>query len=154
KWTIGEVEIIQIIEIEAGKIIQDVLKDATPENIRKIPWLCPHFADEQGKLKAWVQSFLIKSDDKNILIDTCIGNDKPRTNILPWANLHTDFLRTFSDIGVPETDVDVVACTHLHIDHAGWNTKLEGGAWVPTFPNAKYLFAREEYEYWAKKPEN
>jgi glyoxylase-like metal-dependent hydrolase (beta-lactamase superfamily II) len=154
KWTIGDVEIFQIIEIEAGKIIQDVLKDATPENIRQIPWLCPQFADEAGHLKALVQSFLIKSDHKNILIDTCIGNDKPRTNILAWANLRTDFLRTFSDIGVPETDVDVVACTHLHIDHAGWNTKLEGGVWVPTFPNAKYLFAREEYEYWLNKPEN
>ncbi|MDD2777833.1 MAG: MBL fold metallo-hydrolase, partial [Methanocellales archaeon] len=67
-------------------------------------------------------------------------------------NLQTDFLKKLRVIGVTEMDVNVVACTHLHFDHVGWNTKFEGGVWLPTFPNAKYLFAREEYEYWYQKP--
>ena len=153
KWTIGEVEIHQIIELEAGALIQSIIKNATPEAIRGIGWLYPHFADESGNLKALVQCFLIKSDDKNILIDACNGNDKARTDIPEWANLKTDFLQQLEDIGVATTDINVVACTHLHTDHVGWNTRLVDGVWVPTFPNAKYLFTRKEYEYWKRKPE-
>ncbi len=153
KWTIGEVEIFQIIEIEAGKVIQSITKNATPENIQGIRWLYPHFADEAGNLKGLVQGFLIKSDNKSILIDTCNGNDKIRTDIPEWANLQTDFLQQLGEIGVTATHIDVVACTHLHMDHVGWNTKWENGVWVPTFPNAKYLFAQKEYEYWVQKPD-
>lgn len=153
KWTIGEVEVFQIVELKAGELIQSIIKSATPENIRDIGWLSPHFADEAGKLKALVQGFLIRSDNKSILIDTCNGNDKARTDVPEWANLRTDFLKKLGEIGVAPTDVDIVACTHLHMDHVGWNTKLEAGVWVPTFPNAKYLFARKEYEYWEQKPE-
>lgn len=153
KWAIGEVEIFQIVELEAGELIQSIIKDATPSNIRDIGWLYPYFADKTGSLKASVQGFLIKSDGKNILIDTCNGNDKIRTDVPAWANLQTDFLEKLSNLGVDAAEVDVVACTHLHMDHVGWNTKLVGGAWVPTFPNARYLFAREEYEYWKRKPE-
>ncbi|MDD3421548.1 MAG: MBL fold metallo-hydrolase [Methanocellales archaeon] len=152
KWTIGEVEVHQIVELEAGQIIKDTLKNATPKNIRDIGWLYPNFADEAGNLKALVQGFLIRSDNKNILIDTCNGNDKVRIDIPEWGNLQTDFLKKLRVIGVTEMDVNVVACTHLHFDHVGWNTKFEGGVWLPTFPNAKYLFAREEYEYWNQKP--
>ncbi len=153
KWTIGEVEVFQIVELDAGELIQSIIKNATPGNIRDIGWLYPHFADEAGRIKALVQCFLMKSDNKSILIDTCNGNDKARTDVPEWANLQTDFLKKLGDIGVTETGVDVVACTHLHMDHVGWNTKLKRGAWVPTFPNAKYLFARKEYEYWVQKPD-
>jgi glyoxylase-like metal-dependent hydrolase (beta-lactamase superfamily II) len=114
--------------------------------------LCPQFADETGRLKALVQAFLIKSAGKNILIDTCIGNDKKRTDVQDWANLKTTFLEQLLGVGVKPGEVDVVACTHLHLDHVGWNTTLEDGAWVPTFRNARYLFARREFEYWAQKP--
>lgn len=152
KWTIGEVEVHQIVELEAGQIIKDTIKNATPKNIRDIGWLYPNFADEAGNLKALVQGFLIRSDNKNILIDTCNGNDKVRIDIPEWGNLQTNFLKKLRVIGVTEMDVNVVACTHLHFDHVGWNTKFEGGVWLPTFPNAKYLFAREEYEYWEQKP--
>lgn len=153
KWMIGEVEVFQIVELEAGELIQSIIKNATPENIRDINWLYPHFADEAGNLKALVQGFLIKSDNNNILIDTCNGNDKARIDVPEWANLRTDFLKKLGDIGVTATNVNLVACTHLHMDHVGWNTKFEGGVWVPTFPNAKYLFSREEYKYWIQKPD-
>lgn len=153
KWTIGNTEIYQIIEIEAGDVIQDVIKNAIPENINKIKWLYPHFADKQGKLKALVQGFLIKSGGKNILIDTCNGNDKTRIDVPEWGGLKSNFLKKLHNLSVKEKDIDVVACTHLHFDHVGWNTKLKDGAWAPTFPNAKYLFSKDEYDYWVKKPE-
>lgn len=153
KWEIGQVEIYQIVELEAGEIIQSIIPEATPENIKKIDWLYPNFADENGNLKALVQGFLIKSESKNILIDTCNGNDKKRTDAPEWGNLQTDFLTKLIELGVSPDDVDVVACTHLHMDHVGWNTKLEKGEWIPTFPNAQYLFDSKEFEYWEKKPE-
>lgn len=152
KWTIGEVEIYQLVELECGKLIQSIIKNAQPENIRQIEWLTPHFADEQGNLKAQVQSFPIKSEGKNILIDTCSGNDKTRTDISEWSDLQTDFIENLVQAGVTPEKIDIVACTHLHCDHVGWNTKLENGKWIPTFPNAMYLFVKQEYEYWLQKP--
>ena len=152
KWQVGEVEIIQIIEMEGGELIQDSLPDATPEEIKNILWLYPNFADRNGKLKALVQSFLIKSNGKNILVDTCNGNNKNRPTCPAWGNLTTDFLSRLNEV-VNESNVDVVVSTHLHFDHVGWNTKLENNKLAPTFPNAKYLFVEEEYKYWESKPE-
>jgi glyoxylase-like metal-dependent hydrolase (beta-lactamase superfamily II) len=153
RWKIGDVEVFQIIELEAGALIQSIIKNATPENIRNIGWLYPHFADKEGNLKALVQGFLIKSNKKNILIDTCNGNDKSRTDVPEWSNLKIDFIGRLAEVGVTPSEIDVVACTHLHMDHVGWNTKLENGNWVPTFPNARYLFAQKDYDYWVQKPE-
>lgn len=153
KWTVGDVEIIQIVEIEDNELFSTFIPKAKPDKILEIDWLRPHFAGEKGNLKALVQSFLIKSNGKNILIDTCNGNGKERPNIPTWGNLQTDFLKRFSKIGVDPKDIGIVACTHLHFDHVGWNTKLENDKWVATFPNAKYLFSKEEYKYWIKKPE-
>jgi glyoxylase-like metal-dependent hydrolase (beta-lactamase superfamily II) len=151
-WAIGKVKIIQIVELEAGDIIQEILPNATPDIIKKISWLQPHFADKKGKLKALVQSFIIDTGDKIILIDTCIGNNKNRKDIPSWGNLQTKFLDHMKNIGYQPKDINIVLCTHLHFDHVGWNTKLENGVWVPTFPNARYLFAEEEYNYWKEKP--
>lgn len=153
RWNIGTTEIIQIIEIEENEIFASFIPEAKSENILKIKWLQSHFADEKGVLKALVQSFLIKSNGKNILIDTCNGNGKDRPNVPTWGKLNTDFLKKFDEIGVAPENIDFVACTHLHFDHVGWNTKSVDGKWIPTFPNAKYLFSKEEYDYWIKKPE-
>jgi len=152
KWIVGQVEIYQIIELEAGELIQEIIPEATHENIKTIDWLYPHFANQDGSLKALVQSFLIKSDGKNILIDTCNGNDKKRTDIPQWNNLQTDFLVQLEKMNLGADDIDIVACTHLHMDHVGWNTMLQNDVWVPTFKNARYLFDRNEFEYWKKKP--
>ncbi len=152
KWTVGNVEIHQIIEIEAGKIIQSILPDATPENIKKMKWLIPNYADENGILKALVQSFLIKSQGKYILVDTCNGNYKNRPSMSEWGNLKTKFIEKLKDIKITPSDINYVVCTHLHFDHVGWNTFFVDGKWVPTFPNAKYIFSKKEYEYWKSKP--
>lgn len=152
RWTVGDVEIIQLIELEAGELIQSIIKEATPTRIREIPWLAPHFADEAGSLKALVQGFLIRSGANAILVDTCNGNDKRRTDVPQWGQLQTDFLSQLSSTGTSVSDVRAVVCTHLHMDHVGWNTRWSGRIWVPTFPNADYIFSRPEYEYWSGKP--
>ena len=90
----------------------------------------------------------LKSGGLNILIDTCNGNDKNR--IVPFADkLQTDYLERLEASGVKPEEIDIVLCTHLHCDHVGWNTKLVDGKWVPTFPNARYLFTRKDYEFFA-----
>jgi glyoxylase-like metal-dependent hydrolase (beta-lactamase superfamily II) len=153
KWRIGDVEVFQIVELEAGELFQSIIKNASPDNIRRMQWLCPWFADESGRLKALVQAFLIRSDGCNILIDPCNGNDKVRTSVPQWGMLQTNFLAQLGLLGVPADRVDCVACTHLHLDHVGWNTKWNGKTWKPTFPHARHFFARQEYEYWVQKPE-
>ena len=153
-WQIGDIEIFQIVELEAGKIIQEAIKDATPDALSKIDWLYPNFVNEKGELKALVQSFLIRTKDKNIIIDTCNGNDRKRIDIPEWSDLNTNFLKNLETIGLSRDQIDIVACTHLHMDHIGWNTLFQDGQWIPTFPKAKYLFAKKEYEYWLQKPIN
>lgn len=153
KWTIGDVEILQLVELEENKLFNSFIPKAKPERIKKMSWLMPYFANNEGNLKALVQSFLIKSNGKNILIDTCNGNEKDRPGFKEWGYLNTDYLTKFDILGITPGDVDIVVCTHLHFDHVGWNTKKDGDKWIPTFPNAQYLFSKEEYEYWIKKPE-
>jgi glyoxylase-like metal-dependent hydrolase (beta-lactamase superfamily II) len=81
-----------------------------------------------------------------VLIDTCVGNHKPRPFFIHMDGLNTNYLARLSALGLRPEDVDYVLCTHLHVDHVGWNTRLLDGRWVPTFPNAKYVVARPEYE--------
>ncbi|MBM3608789.1 MAG: MBL fold metallo-hydrolase [Alphaproteobacteria bacterium] len=112
------------------------------------PWLAPPFYDaQQGKLVIAVQSFVIRTEGLTVLVDTCVGDRKQRArgefNDQSWQ-----WLNKLSAAGVAPEDVDLVVCTHLHVDHTGWNTKLSGGRWVPTFPNARYLFSQKEFDYW------
>lgn len=152
-WNIGDVKITSIIELDAGELIQDVIQGATPEAIKEIPWLLPHFANKDGTLNAVIQAFVIETKAHKIMVDTCIGNEKNRPEVTEWANLQTNFLEKLTEAGYPPESIDTVLCTHLHFDHVGWNTKYENGSWVPTFPNATYLFAEEELKYWQSKPE-
>jgi glyoxylase-like metal-dependent hydrolase (beta-lactamase superfamily II) len=86
-----------------------------------------------------------------VVIDTCVGNDKPRHGVEPWHMRKGTYLQDLAAAGVKPDDVDLVVCTHLHVDHVGWNTRLEGGRWVPTFPRATYIFARDEFEFWKQE---
>jgi glyoxylase-like metal-dependent hydrolase (beta-lactamase superfamily II) len=111
-------------------------------------WMSPeHVAGENDKLVMSIHTWIVKTPRHTILIDTCLGNHKQRANP-GWNNLDTPFLDRLKACGCPAESVDFVMCTHLHVDHVGWNTKLENGRWVPTFPNAKYLFAKREYAHW------
>jgi glyoxylase-like metal-dependent hydrolase (beta-lactamase superfamily II) len=116
-------------------------------------WLQPTFIDPaSGKLVLCVQSFVIKSAHHNILIDSCVGNDKPRPARPLWNMMKSDrFEQGLADAGLTVNDIDYVMCTHLHVDHVGWNTRLENGRWVPTFPKAKYIMADRELAYWTQR---
>ena len=98
------------------------------------------------------QSYVVKTPHHTILVDSCIGNDKPRP-LRPKWNMKTDdtYMRALAAAGISVGDIDFVMCTHLHVDHVGWNTRLENGRWVPTFPNARYVFAKNEFDYWTEQ---
>jgi len=153
KWQIGDIEIFQLAEMEIGFIVQSLVPDAQPEIIKEIDFLYPDFADEDGNLKSLTQAFLIKTADKNVLVDAGVGNGKERVDFAPLSDLQTDFLSRLSELGVGVDDIDYVIQTHLDLDHVGWNTTLVDGKWAPTFPNAKYIYVEGEYEFWKTKPE-
>lgn len=150
-WQLGNVRIDRVVEFEMPLIPPAVLLPAaTPEALaRHRHWLEPRLMDpESGLLIMGMHSFLIRSRLHTILVDACSGNDRPRPNKQRYHMKTWPFLENLAATGVTPEDVDFVLCTHLHVDHVGWNTRLVDGRWVPTFPNAKYLFARAEWEYW------
>ncbi|MGI8419387.1 MAG: MBL fold metallo-hydrolase [Candidatus Levyibacteriota bacterium] len=153
-WQIGNVLVTQIIETVDGEDIQKGIPSATNDNILKISGLTPHFADNQGNLKAQVSVFIVQTKDKIIVIDTGVGNNKVRKGFPDWNNLNTDLLERFEKYGCLRSKVNFVLCTHLHFDHVGWNTMLVNDTWVPTFPNARHLFLKGEYNYWKSFPDS
>lgn len=148
KWRIGDVTVTKVVEIESLGGSRFILPQATPEAVRDLAWMKPHFMDEDGTLRMSVHALVVETPDQRIVVDTCIGNDKER-EFPNWSHLQTRFLDDLRAAGYPPESIDTVLCTHLHVDHVGWNTMLVDGAWVPTFPNARYLFARTEFDHWA-----
>lgn len=146
-WQIGDVKITRIVEMEVAGGSKFILPDATPEAVRPIEWLRPHFANDAGELIMSIHALVVDTGPRRIVVDTCIGNDKQRT-IPNWSNLQTSFLQDLEAAGYPRESIDTVLCTHLHVDHVGWNTMLVDGQWVPTFSNARYLVAAKEWAYW------
>jgi glyoxylase-like metal-dependent hydrolase (beta-lactamase superfamily II) len=147
-WKIGDVEVTRIVEVNAWEDdITMLLPDATPQTVLAYPWLQPHYATAQGKMIISFQCFVMRTREHRIMLDTCIGADRQR-EFPVFTNMRTDFLADLEHAGFEPGEIDLVLCTHLHFDHVGWNTRLVGGKWVPTFPNARYLFGRREYEHW------
>ena len=147
-WTVGQVKITKIVELETIGSTRFILPQAGPDQIKALPWLTPSFATAEGKLKMSIHSLIVETPTQRIMVDTGLGNDKTGRGVPTWNNLSTPFLQTMRDAGYPPESIDIVLCTHLHVDHVGWNTSLTNGAWVPTFPNARYVFGRGEYEHW------
>ena len=114
-------------------------------------WLVPaHYDEASAFLKLSVHSWLLKIGGKAVLIDTCVGNHKSRPHRPKWHLMETGYLERLKAAGVEPDQIDMVMCTHLHVDHVGWNTRLENGRWVPTFRNAKYVFSRTDYDHYLK----
>jgi glyoxylase-like metal-dependent hydrolase (beta-lactamase superfamily II) len=154
KWRIGEVTVTKIVEIEATGGTRFVLPQATREAALQIPWLAPHFMDADGRLKMSIHALVIETPTRRMIVDTCLGNDKQGRMAPTWNNLQGPFLRDLAAAGFARESIDTVMCTHLHVDHVGWNTMLVDGKWVPTFPNARYLMGRVEYEHWRDQQAN
>jgi len=148
----GDLTIHRIIEQEevflaALEMLPTLTPDVLAENRA---WMQAAKAlDANDVLILCFQSYIVKTPHHTILIDSCIGNDKPRPTRPKW-NMKTDdtYMRGLAAAGLSVADIDYVMCTHLHVDHVGWNTRLENGRWVPTFPNARYVFGKTEFDYW------
>jgi glyoxylase-like metal-dependent hydrolase (beta-lactamase superfamily II) len=154
-FSVGDLSIHRIIEQETTFLpAREMLPDLTPELLAENRgWMQKAGAlDDTDTLVLCFQSYIVKTPHHTILIDSCIGNDKPRP-LRPKWNMKTDdtYMRALKAAGLSVNDIDFVMCTHLHVDHVGWNTRLENGRWVPTFPKARYVFAKGEYDYWAEQ---
>ncbi len=130
---------------EARSFFPDLTADMLSEVRRLMP---PGHLTEDGKIVLSFHSYILRTGRYNILIDTCCGNDKQRPHRPAFTNLSGSYLQTLATAGLQPEDIDFVMCTHLHWDHVGWNTRLMNGEWVPTFPNAKYIMAKREYDHW------
>ncbi|HXH83382.1 MAG TPA: MBL fold metallo-hydrolase [Candidatus Tectomicrobia bacterium] len=149
---LGRLRVTAVVERAGPTRPTWLLPDATPEAVeRHREWLAPHFLDERGRFLQSIHAFVVATPDRTVLVDTCVGNDKDRGGRAPFHMLRTPFLDDLAAAGVPPERVDVVVCTHLHVDHVGWNTRLDAGRWVPTFPRARHLFARREWEHWSRE---
>ncbi len=153
--TLGNARIHRIIEMEAPlfdplTFFPKLTKEMLAENEA---WLKPKFHDPvTGKMVLCIQSYLIQTKHHNILVDSCVGNDKPRPHRPFWHMMKSKaYENGLKAVGLTFADIDFVMCTHLHVDHTGWNTKLEGGRWVPTFPKARYLFSDREFAFWSDR---
>ncbi|MGX7896001.1 MBL fold metallo-hydrolase [Tsuneonella sp. HG222] len=145
-WQVGDVRITRIVEIASfADDISVLLRDAGPEIFEPYhSWLRPHFVTDDGKMLIQWQAFAVQTPSRTVMIDTCIGNDRQR-HFAVFNDLQTAFLDDLVASGITPDEVDTVCCTHMHYDHVGWNTRRVGGQWVPTFPNARYLFDRVEF---------
>jgi glyoxylase-like metal-dependent hydrolase (beta-lactamase superfamily II) len=152
KIPVADLVIHRIIEQETPYLpALELFPDLTPEMLgENRAWLRQAKAlDDSDTLILCFQSYVVKTPDHTILIDSCIGNDKPRPGRPKWdMKIDDTYMRGLAAAGVSVDDIDVVMCTHLHVDHVGWNTRLENGRWVPTFPKARYVFGQREYQHW------
>lgn len=148
---LGDVTITRIEEMHGplGLTPQELIP-GVPEQAwrRHAAELIPdHLAD--GIAVVAIQTWLLRSDGRTILVDTGVGNDKTRPALPAWDHLaRPAYLDNLRRAGVEPAGVDLVINTHLHVDHVGWNTRLRDGGWVPTFPNATYLMPRADFEFW------
>ena len=148
--TLGRLSVSAVVERAGPTRPTWLLPDASPEAVeRHRGWLAPHFLDEKGRFLQSIHAFVVQAAGFRLLVDTCVGNDKDRGGRQPFHMMHTAFLEDLTAAGFPPESIDLVLCTHLHVDHVGWNTRRENGRWVPTFPRARYLFARRELEHWS-----
>lgn len=149
---VGRLRVTAVVERAGPTRPTWLLPDAGPEAVeRHRGWLAPHFLDDKGRLLQSIHTFVLQAPGLTALVDTCVGNDKDRGGRAPFHMMRTSFLEDLRAAGFPPESIDVVVCTHLHVDHVGWNTRLDHGRWVPTFPRARHLFARQEWEHWSSE---
>lgn len=147
---LGHIRIDRIVESVCRNFIATAFfPDVSEEDwVRHRPWLEPWALEPgTGRLVLPMQAFLVRTRHHNILVDTCVGDHKARPH-RPFWHLQklNSFLPRLAATGLEPEDIDYVFCTHMHVDHVGWNTLLLDGRWVPTFPKARYIFSRREWD--------
>ena len=151
RFEIGDFEVFDIVENAFHPDPKDFFRAQAEELAELAPALDPRFFGPRGQATLIFRCYVLRTRRHTIMVDTCLGNDKPRP--MERGNmLKTPFLEDLRKHGVERQSVDYVFCTHLHFDHVGWNTRLENGKWVPTFPNARHVFRQKEYDYWTTPP--
>ena len=146
---LGDFRIDRVVEYEGAFVRpEDFFPDWDPAVAEANRDWTGNIFDAKGVMRMSFHSFLVRTGRHTILVDTCFGNDKERPSRPQGHRVKTGFLDDLARAGVRPEEVDYVMCTHLHWDHVGWNTRLLDGRWVPTFPNARYIMARREYQYW------
>ncbi len=135
KWMIGDVTVTKIVELEMTGGTRFLLPQATRDEILPIAWLRPHFADEDGRLRMSIHSFIVETPDRRIVVDTCLGNDKKERRIPHWNDRDGPFLADLTAAGFPAESIDTVLCTHLacrscRLEHAAGGRQV--GADVPS----------------------
>lgn len=151
KWQVGAVEISRVPEFQAPMFAPDFLYPSLPPELlaQHRSWLEPvHLDPASGRLVISVHAFVLRTARATILVDACAGNDKNRPGRPFFHMQNRPWLARLAAAGFQPEDIDFVLCTHLHGDHVGWNTRLVGGRWVPTFPRARYLIAAVEWDHW------
>ena len=149
-WQVGEVTVSRIVELwDFQDDIRMTMPEATEEEVLALDWLHPHYATPDGRQRMNFQGFVVQAPGRVIVVDSCIGAGRQR-DFDVFCDLPEGFLEDLESLGISREQVDTVMCTHLHFDHVGWNTykDAESGAYRPTFPNARYLFGRTEYDAW------
>lgn len=151
-FDLGGATLTRIIDLDPFALpLSFLMPDADIAAIRHLkPVLAPHHVDfSAGTVLLGVQSWLLRAGGLTILIDSCVGEHKERPRRADWhRRAGTGFLDRLAAAGVSPDEVDIVMCTHLHADHVGWNTRLDDGRWVPTFPRARYLMGTTELAHW------
>src|SRR5476649_1474214 len=137
RWTVGSATITSVVEDQIDFPPGLLFPESSPEMVQRHSWLVPDWADAAGNISMRTQAFVVEVDGLTALVDPCVGNGKVRW--LPvWNNLDLPFLERFADAGFSPGAVELVLHTHLHADHVGWDTHLEGDDWVPTFTAARH----------------
>jgi glyoxylase-like metal-dependent hydrolase (beta-lactamase superfamily II) len=147
----GPFEISSLQEFEtSARELNFMFPDVDPDEFaRTRAFQDARFVDPANGLpRMSYHSLIIRTPQGIVLVDTCIGAHKERPVIAEWHMQNYPYLERLAELGLTPADIDFVCCTHLHGDHVGWNTRLDNGRWVPTFPNARYLINRDEYDYW------
>jgi len=153
QWKVGDTTITKLEEIVYAEF-PEVIPAATPEVVKKVKWLFPHFVTDEGVLSLSVHSLIVDTPEATLIVDTCIGNDRDRDPFEVMHMLSTSYMDDMKAAGYQPAGIDYVLCTHLHLDHVGWNTHRVDGKWVPTFPNASYLVDKQDLEFWGSIDEN
>ena len=147
KWQIGKIKVTRIQEVLFPEF-SDVIPAVTKELVKEIKWLFPHFVTADGHLSLSIHSLIVETPIHKLVVDTCIGDGRDRMPMEGMHMLSTNYMRDMQSEGYQPEDIDFVLCTHLHVDHVGWNTRLVDGKWVPTFPNAKYIMDKKDLDFW------
>ena len=148
---LGDVTVSRVEEMHGPVMPADQFFPDLPERAWKDhrELLVPdHLGADDNMVHAAMQTWVLRSGGRTIVVDTGIGNDKARPAVDAWDHMQLDYLGNLARAGVRPEDVDLVINTHLHTDHIGWNTRLADGAWVPTFPNATYLMPKTDFDFW------